>query len=84
MVPAGVYTICATFKQACQRRGYLSDDAEWHACMRERSDVEVSPASLRELLCTILQFNHPSDAYAPALVEAFALQIGDDLKRKYC
>ena len=82
MVPAGVYTICATFKQACQRRGYLSDDAEWHACMRERSDVEVSPASLRELLCTILQFNHPSDA--PALVEAFALQIGDDLKRKYC
>ena len=77
----GVCTECATYKHACQRRGFLSDDAEWHACMKERSDVEVSPSSLRELLCTILQFNHPSDA--PSLVEAFVLQIGDDLKRQY-
>jgi len=78
---AGVPRDRFTYKAACQARGLLADDAEWHACMEERSQVDVSPSSLRELLCTILQFNHPSDAVA--LVEAFVLRIGDDLKRKF-
>jgi len=46
----------AYFKEACQQRGLLQDDAEWAQCMEEASSM-ASASCLRALFVALLVFN---------------------------
>ncbi len=46
----------ASFKEACQQRGLLQDDAEWAQCMEEALSM-ASASCLRALFIALLVFN---------------------------
>jgi hypothetical protein len=46
----------AYFKEACQQRGLLQDDAEWAQCMEEAASM-LSASCLRALFTTLMVFN---------------------------
>ena len=52
--------ICATFREACQLRGLLEDDAQWDATMSEAATVQ-SPERLRDLFVVLLITCGPSN-----------------------
>ena len=45
--------VCATFREACQLRGFLEDDTHWDASMLEAAAGQ-SPARLRNLFAILL------------------------------
>ena len=45
--------ICATFKEACLKRGLLEDDKLWHSCLAEAVNF-ASSKKLRELFAIML------------------------------
>ena len=47
-------TVCPTFREACNRRGLLEDDANWDATLEEAS-VSQAPTQLRTLFAIMLQ-----------------------------
>ena len=51
-------TTCATYRDACVKRGLLQDDAEWRACLLEASQTQ-NAWQMRCLFCIILEYNHP-------------------------
>jgi PIF1-like helicase/Helitron helicase-like domain at N-terminus len=52
-------TVCATYREACQRRGLLEGDAHWDNSLREASLVHLAPA-IRSLFAVILTQCAPS------------------------
>ena len=54
--------LCATFQEACVRRGLLEDDTEWEQCLNE-AKMYYKSGRLRLLFCTILEYNSPKDPY---------------------
>ena len=48
----------ATYKEACEKLGFLDDDTEFHQCMDEATDIVGTPYNLRQLFATILNNNH--------------------------
>ena len=52
--------VCATFREACQLRGLLEDDAQWEATMAEAATVQ-SPERLRNLFVILLITCGPSN-----------------------
>ncbi len=46
----------ASFKEACQQRGLLQDDAEWAQCMEEAASM-TNASCLRALFTALLVFN---------------------------
>jgi ATP-dependent DNA helicase PIF1 len=71
--------VCSTFREACQVRGLLEDDAQWDATMSEAA-VAQSPARLRNLLVILLITCGPSnpgqlwESYKESLTEDILLQ----------
>lgn len=53
-------TLYATFKEACDARGFLANDAEWRECLQEAAAVESS-LRIRLLFTHILMHNNPTD-----------------------
>ena len=54
--------LCATFQEACVRRGLLEGDTEWEQCLNE-AKMYYRSGRLRLLFCTILEYNSPKDPY---------------------
>ena len=52
-----------SFHEACHQRGLLNDDTDWNICLREAA-LSQSPASMRRLFVTILEFNSLQDPYS--------------------
>jgi hypothetical protein len=79
----GVFTVeeYASYKEACEARGLLSDDTEWERAMEDACVTTVKAASIRELFACIVVFNEPSNAMA--LFDKFVGQMGDDYRHKY-
>ena len=54
---------CATYREACVRRGLLQDDREWRECLREAASSQTG-LQMRCLFCIILEYNSPEDPRA--------------------
>ena len=71
--------VCATFREACQLRGLLEDDAQWEATMAEAATVQ-SPERLRNLFVILLITCGPSNpeqlwkSYKESMTEDILLQ----------
>ena len=52
--------VCETYREACQRRGLLQDDAEWDVALRDAVEARL-PAQIRQLYVTILLFCAPAE-----------------------
>ena len=67
------------FKDACEARGLLENNAEWDLCLREASEWQLAP-SLRQRFATILLYAHPGrpeilgDKHKEALSDEFAFK----------
>lgn len=46
--------VCATFREACYKRGMLEDDSQWDATLREAA-IYQSPKRLRDLFAILLK-----------------------------
>ena len=72
--------VCATFREACQLRGLLEDDAQWDATMAEAATVQ-SPERLRNLFVILLITCGPSnpeqlwESYKESMTEGILLQV---------
>jgi len=53
----------ASFKEACQQRGLLQDDAEWAQCMEEATSM-ASASCLNALFVALLVFNDVANPLA--------------------
>lgn len=53
-------TSFATYKEAARASGYLEDDSEWYACMREATSTGM-PSQLRLLFAIILVYCEPAN-----------------------
>ena len=69
-------TICASFKEAALKKGFLQDDEEWIDCLQEAT-LSASPSHLRSLFVTILVFCEPSNHLA--LLEKFKSSMSEDI-----
>ncbi len=65
----------ASFKEACQQRGLLQDDAEWAQCMEEAASM-ASASCLRALFAALLVFNDVANPLA--LWERFKEDMAED------
>jgi hypothetical protein len=65
----------AFFKEACQQRGLLQDDAEWAQCMEEAASM-ASASCLRALFVALLVFNAVANPLA--LWERFKEDMAED------
>ncbi len=71
--------VCATFREACFRRGLLEDDAQWEATMAE-AVVSQSPRRLRDLFAVLL---HTCGLTQPKqLWEEFREDLSEDFKHQ--
>ncbi len=64
---------CASYHEACLKRGLLEDDSEWKQCLEEAGDMATG-RQLRDLFATILRECSPSN---PA-------QLWIDSRHKIC
>jgi hypothetical protein len=64
-----------SFKEACQQRGLLQDDAEWAQCMEEAVNM-ASASCLRALFVALLVFNDVANPLA--LWERFKEDMAED------
>ena len=72
---------CKTFKETCMKLGYLEDDSEFYACLKEACEHIASGYSLRKLFATILNLN---EVLEPAkLWEKFKDELTSDIKYNY-
>jgi len=71
----------ASFKEACQQRGLLQDDAEWAQCMEEATSM-ASASCLRALFATLLVFNVVANPFA--LWERFKEDMAEDFLYQTC
>lgn len=69
-----------TYQAACQARGLLQDDSEWHAVLDDAIFTQINACSIRQLFLYIIRFNSPSDPQA--LFDAHHSQMADDLARE--
>jgi hypothetical protein len=65
-----------TFKEACQARGLLANDQEWHTCLQDASAMQTGH-QLRMLFVTILLDCRPADPCS--LWHEFRENLCDDL-----
>jgi hypothetical protein len=65
----------ASFKEACQQRGLLQDDAEWAQCMEEAASM-ASASCLRALFAALLVFNDVANPLV--LWERFKEDMAED------
>ncbi len=65
----------ASFKEACQQRGLLQDDAKWAQCMEEAASM-ASASCLRALFVALLVFNAVANPLA--LWEHFKEDMAED------
>ncbi|KAH9547373.1 hypothetical protein CY35_11G030800 [Sphagnum magellanicum] len=65
----------ASFKEACQQRGLLQDDAEWAQCMEEAASM-ANASCLRALFAALLVFNDVANPLA--LWERFKEDMAED------
>ncbi len=65
----------ASFKEACQQRGLLQDDAKWAQCMEEAASM-ASASCLRALFAALLVFNAVANPLA--LWERFKKAMAED------
>ncbi len=72
----GMAESCATFHEACLRRGLLEDDNKWRQCLQEAGDMATG-RQLRDLFATLLRDCTPSDPLR--LWMDFRDKICDDL-----
>ena len=70
--------VCTTFKDACEKRGLLQDDGEWHKAMTEAA-VYKMPEALRNLFLHILSNCQPTQP--DVLFEDHWANMGDDFER---
>jgi hypothetical protein len=66
---------CATFREACVRRGLLQDDREWRQCLRDASSTQTG-LQMRCLFCIILEYNSPENPQA--LWDEFKASFAED------
>jgi hypothetical protein len=65
----------ASFKEACQQRGLLQDDAEWAQCMKEATNM-VNASCFKALFVALLVFNVVANPLA--LWERFKEDMAED------
>jgi hypothetical protein len=65
----------ASFKEACQQRGLLQDDAEWAQCLEEAANM-ASASCLKALFVALLVFNDVANPLA--LWERFKEDMAED------
>jgi hypothetical protein len=73
-------TVCATYREACQVRGLLEDDAHWNATMVEAAATHSAPKlrSLFAILLTMCSLSNPRqlwDAHKESLAEDILMRI---------
>ena len=71
--------VCATYQEACLKRGLLEDDKQWDHTMEEAA-VSRSPAMLRSLFAIIISCCHPSDP--KQLWENHKMSLSEDILHK--
>lgn len=68
--------VCATYREACLRRGLLEDDSHWRCALREAATNTMAP-QMRDLFCVIVTAGEPTD---PAgLWDLFKESLSDDI-----
>lgn len=72
--------VCETFAEACELRGLISDDREWHRALQEASEVQM-PYEMRMLFVSICAYCSPSNAQA--LWEAFRNRMSEDYLNRF-
>lgn len=72
--------VCATFKEAAMRAGYLANDREWDRCLDEASAFRM-PYQLRQLFATILLFSQPADVRT--LWDKYYVELSRDFAHAY-
>jgi hypothetical protein len=70
-----------SFKEACQQRGLLQDDAEWAQCMEEAASM-ASASCLRAQFAALLVFNVIANPLA--LWERFKEDMAEDFLYQAC
>ena len=70
----------ATYKDVCLKLGILEDDGEWQQAMLEAVHMQF-PWTIRQLLCTILEWCNASDPRA--LFHKFKENMTEDYQRLY-
>ena len=73
-------TVCETFYEACELRGLISDDREWHRALQEASDVQM-PYEMRMLFVSICAYSSPSNAQA--LWDTFKHRMCEDYTYRF-
>ena len=68
-------SVCATYREACNRRGMFDSDECWRETLEETS-VQHSSSKLRMLLATMLNWSNPLDPMA--LWEEFNHQLSEN------
>ena len=71
--------LCNSYKEACQKRGMLQDDAEWELVLEEATGTQNCQNQIG-LFVTLALFNSPADPRA--LFEKFWLFWTDQIVRK--
>ena len=74
----GRSTPADSFKQACELRGLLQDDEEWHRVLQDAASDTVYMPKMRELFVSILLYCEPQDS--ATLFETFYMDMADDFK----
>ena len=72
--------VCATYQEACRRRGLLQEDGEWDATLEEAAMTHM-PTQLRQLLVVILLFCEPANP--AALFEQHHIALAEDFARRH-
>lgn len=72
--------ICATFRDACQKRGLLADDSHLNHTLLEAANFCMPPA-IRELFVIIITLCHPSDP--KFLWDTHKAAMSEDINRRF-
>jgi hypothetical protein len=75
----GEYTVCESYREACEYRGLLATDSEWTSVLQDAVHNVTKISNIRELFVTLL--THCTISNPSALFKKFALSMGIDFAR---
>ena len=75
-----VNDLCPTFRSACQQRGLLKSDRQWHETIQD-AILTTSPAQIRRLFAMVLSICHPADP--GDLWDSYKDSMADDYLHQY-
>ncbi len=73
--------LCPTFRSACQQRGLLESDHQWHETIQD-AILTTPPAQICRLFAMVLSICHPADP--GHLWDSYKDSVADDYLHQYC